>query len=173
MSQGPATRPRPSRFYVPPTPHQDQGDDLDFEITIIDLAGMSSEPDGSGDACGTARERSALRADLVTACSPAWLRYAVPLALRGEVPRTRAFVLPVLTGGASWDLGRGPRSRPMAFGGAASADDECDPVDVRALPEHDALAPRRRSIRVEEVLLDEVFALRWPAWRGVPDKGSA
>ena len=123
---------------------------------------------GTGRTCASFFERSAILADAVTVASPRWLPWAVSEALAGRIPRTRAFLSPVLSGGGVWDLGRGRHDLPMVFGGAADRDESCDDVDPLALPEHEALAPRRRAVVVEDagdVLFDDFESMGWPAIR--------
>ena len=140
---------------------------------MVSRNGNSSVSSSTGGLCGTGRtcasyfERSAVLADAVTVASPRWLPWAVSEALAGRVPRTRAFLSPVLSGGGAWDLGRGRHELPMVFGGQADRDESCDDVDPLALPEHEALAPARRPVVEDagDVLFDDFESMDWPAIR--------
>ena len=124
---------------------------------------------GLGHACASFHERSAVLADVVTAGSARWIAWAVREALEGRVPRTRAFLSPVLSGGPDLNLGRGPVARPMVFGGAACHPERdghmCDHPAHDVPPPHEALLPAR-CVVVEDagdVLLDDFGdGLSWP-----------
>lgn len=141
----------------------------DFEIEVID--GRSYPAEGAAS-CTTITER--LRGvgplvDVVAACSPRWLSYAVTAALRGELPRTRCYVVPSRTGGLELAWGPDIRiARPQCFSGLPHLGAEADPPpDPHGLPEHEALAPRRR-VQVEDagdVLFDDFESMDWPAIR--------
>lgn len=125
--------------------------------------------DLGGDVCRSMYDRGHFATDVVTAFSSRWLAWAVSEALSGRVPRTKCYLVPVLTGGGEWSHGRGSHALPMAFGGAdcwpAWPDGAaCDDPDPAVLPEHEGLAPRRRVV-VEEVLLDDFESMDWPAIR--------
>jgi hypothetical protein len=127
------------------------------------FGGLASQ----GRTCASYFERSAVLADAVTVASPRWLPWAVSEALSGRIPRTRAFLSPVLSGGGAWDLGRGRHDLPMIFGGPADRDEGCDDADPLRLPEHEALAPRRMVVIEDagDVLFDDFESLDWPAIR--------
>jgi hypothetical protein len=145
----------------------------DFEIEVVEA---TDAPDGLGHTCATYRERSAIRADVVTMADPAWLSYAVCAALRGQVPRTRCFIVPTRTGGVAFDLGRGEQATPQTFGGAVCRPEpwgrQCDEADPSALPPHEALAPasrpRRRPIVEDagDVVFEDWDGLRSPLFGG-------
>lgn len=147
----------------------------DFDVEVID-ATVAEAPLGLGHTCATLRERSAVRADAMTMADPLWWTYAVSAALRGEVPRTRCFVVPLKSGGVPFDLGRGPVAQPQVFGGLAFHPApwgrQCDEGTPHVLPDHEALAPAPRGRQVptaaaadEVVLFDGFDWLDWPAWR--------
>jgi hypothetical protein len=133
---------------------------------------------GQGRTCASFHERSAVLADVVTAGSARWIAWAVGEAMEGRVPRTRAFLSPVLSGGPSLDLGRGSVARPMVFGGATcrpEADGQmCDHPAHDIPPPHEALLPARRVVveEVGDIILDDFDdGLSWPLV--VVDGGSA
>lgn len=148
----------------------------DFEIEVIDAEDCCTAPDGRGDCCATFRERSAVFAavaDVATACSPEWLRMAVPMALRGVMPRTRCYVVPTRTGGVALELGPDERVvRPQAFGGLACHPApwgrQCDEANPHVLPEHEALAPaaRPRWEDAGDVVFEDWDGLRAPLFGG-------
>ncbi len=128
--------------------------------------------DDGDQTCRWYFERSHVATDLVTAASPRWLAWAVSEALAGRVPRTKAYLAPVLTGAHGVDLGRGPLSIPMVFGGAwcrpAWPDGcGCDDPDPARLPEHEGLAPRQRVVVEDagDVVFDDFESMGWPAIR--------
>lgn len=134
--------------------------------------------EGQGRTCASFHERSAVLADIVTAGSARWIAWAVREALEGRMPRTRAFLSPVLSGGPSLDLGRGPVARPMVFGGARCLPERdgqmCDHPAHDVPPPHEALLPARRVVveEVGDVLFDDFDdGLSWPLV--VVDGGSA
>ena len=125
--------------------------------------------EGQGRTCSSFHERSAVLADIVTARSARWIAWAVREALEGRTPRTRAFLSPVLSGGPSLDLGRGPVARPMVFGGATCRPERdgqmCDHPAHDVPPPHDALLPSRRVVVEDagDVVLDDFDdGLSWP-----------
>jgi hypothetical protein len=133
---------------------------------------------GQGRSCASFHERSAVLADVVTAGSARWIAWAVGEALAGRTPRTRAFLSPVLSGGPSFDLGRGPVARPMVFAGATCAPERdgqmCDHPAHDVPPPHEALMPARRVVveEVGDIILDDFDeGLSWPLV--VVDGGSA
>lgn len=140
-------------------------------VFIVDASAPVVSGATSSDAavCRARWELGHLATDLVTVTSPRWLAFAVSEALAGRLPRTQCYLSPVLSGGGSYDLGRGPVDLPMIFAGDTCLpewpDGEgCDDPDPATLPEHEILAPRRRIV-VEEVLLDDFEAVDWPAIR--------
>jgi hypothetical protein len=98
--------------------------------------------DDGDQTCRWYFERSHVATDLVTAASPRWLAWAVSEALAGRVPRTKAYLAPVLTGAHGVDLGRGPLSIPMVFGGAW-----CRPAGPRPAPARGRGGRGRRGVR--------------------------
>jgi hypothetical protein len=124
---------------------------------------------GAGRTCASFFERSAVLADAVTVASPRWLPWAVSEALAGRVPRTRAFLSPVLSGGGAWDLGRGRHELPMAFAGATCLPHNdghmCDqPAEARP-PEHGRMADGADLEDAGDVLFDDFENMDWPAIR--------
>jgi hypothetical protein len=155
------------RPHIPPPLDPD-----DFEIEVADAIDACTLADGRGHGCMTMRERTAVPGDIEIASSSVWLCYAVGAALRGHLPRTTCFIVPVKSGGVAFDLGRGEVATPMVFGGATCRPEpwgrQCDEADPLVLPEHEALAPRRRP-RVEEVgdvVFEDWDGLRAPLFGG-------
>jgi hypothetical protein len=151
----------------------------DFEIEVVDCTGPDM-PDGLGHTCATFRERSAVRADMITMSDPAFWTYAVCAALRGQIPRTRCFIAPTKTGGVAFDLGRGEVATPQVFGGAICRPmpwgRQCDEGAPYVLPEHEALAPAPRPTAprlddADEIVLYDGFD--WMEWPAIRAKGGA
>jgi hypothetical protein len=119
--------------------------------------------------CRSVYERGAVATDLATLRDSRWVAYAVQAAMRGHLPRTKVYLTPTLSGANGIDLGRGPLSIPMAFGGATCLPEEdghlCDHPDVARLPEHEALVQYRRLVVEDagDVVFDDFEdGLAWP-----------
>lgn len=134
-------------------------------------ANLAGEPHHADHVCRSRFERGDVATDLVIAASPGWIRYAVDEILAGRTPRTKAYVVPSLSGAQGVDLGRGALRTPMAFGGPACHPEGdghlCDHATPGDLPEHPAVNPRRPRRPVVEdvgdVLLDDFDdGLSWP-----------
>ena len=116
-------------------------------------------PNGLGQVCATPDDRSAIVTDAVAVISSGWITYAIRELRAGRMPRTKAYLLPSLSGGPTLDLGRGPVKRPQCFGGAAwgSTPDACDFTFATLRPP-------------EVVVVDRFEEMGWPAIRA---KGGA